>query len=188
MPVTNSKFSNFTDGGELVADDIVVGLRDGINTRFNFPGSVIVNSDGNIVIGGTFAVVMHFTANTTVTFPTGGTLATTTQIVTPINVTADTQMTSGHAYIVNGGALVALGLPLTAALGDEIRIIGNNASFWIVVQNAGNFINVGSHTSTTGVTGTVSATQKSDCMTIRCVSANGLEWTAESTMGNLTVN
>ena len=39
MPVIDSKFSNFADGGDLALDDIVVGLRGGINTRFSFSGS-----------------------------------------------------------------------------------------------------------------------------------------------------
>ena len=38
MVAVNSKFSNFYNGGDLAENDIVVGLRDGVNTRFNFPG------------------------------------------------------------------------------------------------------------------------------------------------------
>lgn len=34
----DQKFSGFADGGTLIHDDIVVGLRDGINTRFSFQG------------------------------------------------------------------------------------------------------------------------------------------------------
>lgn len=37
--VRDQKFSTFVDGGDLQVDDIVVGLRDGLNTRFNFTGS-----------------------------------------------------------------------------------------------------------------------------------------------------
>ncbi len=39
MPVTDSKFSNFANGGDLALTDIIVGLRNGINTRFNFNGT-----------------------------------------------------------------------------------------------------------------------------------------------------
>ena len=51
MPITNSKFSQFEDGGDLEDGDIVVGLRDGINTRFLFsgdlpPGTVVPISQG----------------------------------------------------------------------------------------------------------------------------------------------
>lgn len=38
MAVTDVKFSNFSNGGDLVANDIVVGLRNGVNTRFVFTG------------------------------------------------------------------------------------------------------------------------------------------------------
>lgn len=40
MPPINSKFSNFDDGGDLLVSDIVVGLRNGVNTRFNYTGGV----------------------------------------------------------------------------------------------------------------------------------------------------
>jgi len=39
MPVpADQKFSGFADGGNLAINDIVVGLRNGVNTRFNFDG------------------------------------------------------------------------------------------------------------------------------------------------------
>ncbi len=38
MAITDKKFSSFQDGGNLVINDIVVGLRNGINTRFLFDG------------------------------------------------------------------------------------------------------------------------------------------------------
>lgn len=40
MAITDAKFSTFSDGGDLVVDDIVVGLRDGVNTRFSYTGAV----------------------------------------------------------------------------------------------------------------------------------------------------
>lgn len=55
MPVDNSKFSNFQDGGDLIADDIVVGLRDGVNTRFNYAGALPPSTVVPISQGGTGA-------------------------------------------------------------------------------------------------------------------------------------
>lgn len=62
MPVLDSHFSNFFDGGSLVVGDTVVGLRNGINTRFTYTGGVgiflplaggtmtgSINMDGNII-------------------------------------------------------------------------------------------------------------------------------------------
>ena len=40
MAVTNSKFSEFVNGGDLAVDDIVVGLRAGLNTRFTYTGEL----------------------------------------------------------------------------------------------------------------------------------------------------
>lgn len=37
MAIGDRKFSNFEDGGEATVGDIVVGLRNGVNTRFDFP-------------------------------------------------------------------------------------------------------------------------------------------------------
>lgn len=49
--VPDQKFSTFQDGGDLQVDDIIVGLRDGLNTKFNYtgelpPGVVIPISNG----------------------------------------------------------------------------------------------------------------------------------------------
>lgn len=38
--VPDQKFSTFQDGGDLDTDDTIVGLRNGVNTKFNFPGYV----------------------------------------------------------------------------------------------------------------------------------------------------
>lgn len=40
MPVSDAKFSTFAFGGDLVPGDVVVGLRNGVNTRFNNTGGV----------------------------------------------------------------------------------------------------------------------------------------------------
>lgn len=55
MPVDNSKFSNFQNGGDLIADDIVVGLRDGVNTRFTYAGALPPTTVVPISQGGTGA-------------------------------------------------------------------------------------------------------------------------------------
>lgn len=57
--VPDQKFSTFQDGGNLQVNDIVVGLRGGLNTRFNYtgqlpPGVVVPISNGGT--GATTAV------------------------------------------------------------------------------------------------------------------------------------
>src|SRR3990167_596477 len=64
MVAINAKFSTFADGGDLEIDDIVVGLRDGVDTRFTYtasPGIYLplaggtmsggIDMDGNSITG-----------------------------------------------------------------------------------------------------------------------------------------
>lgn len=48
--MANVKFSDFTDGSEVQIGDQVVGLRAGVNTRFDFPGTGIKDSAGNYML------------------------------------------------------------------------------------------------------------------------------------------
>lgn len=38
--ISDQKFSTFQDGGDVEVGDIIVGLRDGLNTKFNYDGSL----------------------------------------------------------------------------------------------------------------------------------------------------
>jgi hypothetical protein len=51
----NSKFSNFSNGGDLVAGDIIVGLRGGTNTKFDYPTALPVGVVVPVNQGGTGA-------------------------------------------------------------------------------------------------------------------------------------
>lgn len=53
--VPDQKFSTFQDGGDLDVDDIVVGLRAGINTRFTYTGELPPSYVVPIANGGTGA-------------------------------------------------------------------------------------------------------------------------------------
>lgn len=53
--VPDQKFSTFQDGGDLVVGDIIVGLRDGLNTRFDFTGELPPGVIVPITQGGTGA-------------------------------------------------------------------------------------------------------------------------------------
>jgi len=55
MTVQNSKFSNFATGGDLLINDIVVGLRGGINTKFTYAGVIPEGTIVPIARGGTGA-------------------------------------------------------------------------------------------------------------------------------------
>lgn len=45
--MADKKFSEFTSGGDVQVNDIVVGLRSSTNYKFNFPGSGIKDANGN---------------------------------------------------------------------------------------------------------------------------------------------
>lgn len=53
--VPDQKFSTFDNGGNLAVGDIVVGLRNGLNTRFNYTGQLPPGSVVPIANGGTGA-------------------------------------------------------------------------------------------------------------------------------------
>lgn len=48
--MANKKFTQFTAGGEIKFGDQVVGLRSGVNTKFDFPGLGIRDSNGNYML------------------------------------------------------------------------------------------------------------------------------------------
>ena len=72
MVAINAKFSTFVDGGDAVVGDIIVGLRDGLNTRFTFNG---VPNTYLPLLGGTMqgAIDMNTNGITGLPTPSGGT-------------------------------------------------------------------------------------------------------------------
>jgi hypothetical protein len=77
-------------------------------------------------------------------------------------------------------------LPTTSALYDEIEINGYTAGMWKLQSAAGLTIHFGSVDTTPGATGYLEATNKYDCVKIRCVVANA-EWLVVSSVGTITV-
>lgn len=149
-------------------------------------GSSTITIGGNVTYSGAFTFTGTLTNNTSVTFPTSGTLATTSQVITSNNVTSTSaSMAVNNQYIANNAGLVTLTLPATAAVGDRILIRGSGAGGWTVVENASQIIHVGSSPST-ATTGSVSSTNRYDCMDLTCIVAN-TEFVASGVQGNLTV-
>jgi hypothetical protein len=101
-------------------------------------------------------------------------------------VTVSTAMQTSSGYIANGGALVTLTLPATAAIGDALMILGRGAGLWAIAQAAGQVIHFGNVSTTTGVGGSITATHRRDTMILVCSVAN-LEWTVMSSQGSLTI-
>ena len=88
-------------------------------------------------------------------------------------VTAATQaMTTNNGYVANRASLITFTLPATAAVGDVLPVIGINAGGWSLTQAAGQSIQIGTVSSTVGVTGSVTSQAGTDSVYLICVVAN----------------
>lgn len=105
-----------------------------------------------------------------------------------VSVTTPTQaMAVNTIYVANDPtSLVTFTLPATSAFGTIIQVVGNSADGWSIAQNAGQNINLGALTTTTGVGGSVSSTRQFDQLTFMCVVAN-TTWNVTASIGNLTI-
>ena len=94
------------------------------------------------------------------------------------NASSGTQaMAAGAGYTTNNGAsIVTFTLPVTAAYGTLIAVMGVSAGGWAVAQNAGQHINFGSMSTTVGVTGSLASMAASDQVFLLCTVAN-TTWT-----------
>ncbi len=129
------------------------GTNYSLSTLTAGPGVSITNSPGNITIAGTGSGI-------------GWT-----------EVTGTTQaMTADSGWVTNNGALVTLTLPVTAAFGTAISVIGKGAGGWSIAQNAGQNIQIGNVSSTVGVGGSVSSSNRYDSIDLICTTAD-TTWT-----------
>jgi hypothetical protein len=101
-------------------------------------------------------------------------------------VTINTAMQTSSGYIPNSGGLLLLTLPTTAAVGDALMVAGRGAGGFQIIQNSGQVIHFGSISTTSGVGGSVSSTNRYDSVIMVCTVAN-LEWTVLSSQGQLDV-
>lgn len=89
-------------------------------------------------------------------------------------------------YIANNAGLITMTLPATATVGDTIKIVGKGAGKFRVAQNAGQKIEYGQQTTTTGITGRIDAEDAKDTIEIVCTETD-VEFTMVNSIGNLTV-
>jgi hypothetical protein len=136
--------------------------------------------NGGALIAGDIIVGLRAGANFQFTAPIFG-----SDIV---NVTTPTQaMAVNTIYVANDPtSLVTFTLPLTAAFGTIIQVVGNSVDGWTIAQNAGQSINMGNKSTTGGVGGSTSSTNQYDQITFFCVVAN-TTWNVTGAVGNLTI-
>jgi len=136
-------------------------------------------TNGQIFIGSTGAasVAANITAgsNITITNGAGSISIAASGNMTWTAITSATQtIVINNGYIANRGGGVAFALPATSAVGSVFSIVGLSG-IWSITQGAGQQISVGSTSTTSGATGTLTAAAASDSATFVCTVAN-LSW------------
>lgn len=148
-------------------------------------GQVIIGSTGATptaatLTGGSGVSITNGAASITISSTGGGTSWT--------EVTGTSQsMAIDNGYVANNAGLVTLTLPAIAAFGTIVRICGKGAGGWLIAQNAGQSIRLGSSTTTIGVAGSLASTNSGDSIDLLCTTANTV-WTAQGApQGIITV-
>lgn len=150
-------------------------------------------SNGTIPIGGAggpvAANLIAGTGMTIVNGPNSITLNASSAGFTWNNVTSGpVTLVAENGYFINSGSLITLVLPSIASsnLGDTIKIIGLGAGGWTITQLALEQINVAGDSTTAGIGGSVSSTNRGDCIELVYSPTSGL-WVAEDFVGNLSI-
>lgn len=146
-----------------------------------------------VVVGeGTSAVaVVGPGAVGTVLAGNGGSADPSFQLIPALNivdVTGTSQaMAANTTYIADNAGLVTFTLPATAAQGTEITISGNGAGGWTIAQNASQVIKMNSQTTTTGVNGSLSSTNRFNSLTmVATVGGASTVWVVNDFSGSFT--
>lgn len=150
-------------------------------------------TNGQVLIGSTGAtpVLANLSAGPGVSISNGAgtiTISGTGSGIGWTEVTGTTQaMVADAGYVANNGSLVTLTLPVTAAFGQANTVIGKGAGGWLIAQNSGQHIQIGSSSSTVGVGGSVASTNRFDSIEMICTTANTTWTSSGGVQGNLTI-
>jgi hypothetical protein len=157
-------------------------------SNFNFVSLV----DGQLLIGvsGSDPIPANLSAGSGIAItnsPGGIMISATGSGSSWTDVSGTTQaMLPDNGYATDNSGLVTCTLPVTAAFGSSISIIGKGSGGWSIAQNAGQSIQVGNTASTIGAGGSVSSTNQFDSLNLICTVANTV-WTASGgPQGNLS--
>jgi hypothetical protein len=154
--------SNFTFLGPLTNGQLLIGST-GANP---IPGAIIAGTGMTVTDG-----------PGTITLSTNGTGIGWT------DVTSSPQtMVSNTNYVSDNASGVVFTLPVTSSFGDIINVAGRQSG-WTIAQNAGQKIILGAGATTAGIGGSLSSSNKADCVEMVCTLAN-TEWTVKASIGN----
>ena len=168
-----------TDGGTGVSNPTAHSLpvAEGASA-FNFLGPL---TNGQLLIGssGLDPVPANLSAGPGISIANGAgtiTISGTASGIGWTDVTGVSQaMVADNGYTANNAGLVTFTLPVTAAYGTGLAVIGKGAGGWKINVGTGQNIQVGS-SSTTVSTGSVASTNQFDSINLVCTTAN-TTWT-----------
>jgi hypothetical protein len=142
-------------------------------------GAISPDGAGNITLtGGTNTTTTG--AGNTITIDVAGVIVWSREAGAAIAAVAD------HGYINTNVALTTVTLPAAAALGTVIEIMGESAAGWTIAQNAGQSIQYGNISTTVGVGGSLSSSDRFDTVRLVCRVVNTV-WSVTSAVGALNV-
>lgn len=155
--------------------------------------SVVSLTNGQLLIGSTGAdpVAATLTAGAGISIANGAgviTISGTGSGIGWVEVSGTSQaMAADTGYVTSNVGLVTLTLPATAAFGTALNVIGKGSGGWIIAQNAGQNIQIGTLSSTIGVGGSVASTNFHDSLQLLCTTADTTWTILGGAQGNLTI-
>lgn len=197
-------------GSTFLAVGVLTGNGSGpiiSKTLIQGPGILITNAVNTITITATGATASSFNGNTGTAVPILGvlnivgsgaiqtdaigntvTITSTGGGIAWVDQTTSTTMTSNTGYVADSGSLVTLTLPTTPTVfGSVIRVCGKGTGGWKIAQNAGQTIQYGIKSTTTGPSGSLASSQQYDAVELLCTVGGGsATFTVISSIGNLT--
>lgn len=180
-----------TATGQAPADVTQYGIWIGAGAGQATMNTTLVLTDGQMIMGNTgiapTAGVLEAGTGIDVSYAGGNWVISATGAgITPVHQTGTTiTLVAANMYIMDAASLITATLPATAAIGDTFIIVGSGAGGWKVNVASTQSIQVSS-TATTVSTGSIASTNRYDCTTLVCVTANTL-FVAYGTSGGLTV-
>lgn len=190
--IWNGTVISATYGGSGVADPTIHGI---LVAQGSSAFATKVLTSGQLLIGSTGVdpVAAGLSAGPGISISSGAgtiTISGTGSGIGWTEVTAASQaMTADSGYVANNAGVVTFTLPVTAAFGTVLSIVGKGAGGWTIAQNAGQNIQVGSVSSSVGVGGGfgVSSTNRFDSIDLLCTTADTTWTTLGGVQGALTI-